>query len=229
MRRYTLTLMALLVCLMFSGCFTKKQEPVEITLPFTLDLSQVEEGTLPKEIRVITGDWKVIDNALEVDFPPQPGEGLGAFLHFSGLELADFDMRVSISFEEVQGDSRFAMLLFRADHLNLPRHKIQVRRGGTRADGLRVLFRNAENTSKEQARDSYSEDFELGKVYDFRLAVCGNKVKLFIDNNLVFDEVIAEEEWYRDKGAVGLGVFGGRARFSNISIDSITPEEFEAL
>ncbi len=104
-----------------------------------------------------------------------------------------------------------------------------MRRGGTLADGLRVLFRDAENRSKEQARASYSENFELGEVYDFPLAVCGNKVKLFIDDNLVFDVEIAEEEWHKDKGAVGLGVFGGRVRFSNISIDSITPEEFEAL
>ncbi|MCK9222739.1 MAG: DUF1080 domain-containing protein [Limnochordia bacterium] len=228
MRKHSLTLVALLVCLVFAGCLTKKEEPVVVTLPFTLDLSKTAEGSIPKEMLVHTGDWRVVEDTLECNFPPVAGDGNGGFIHFRGLDVADFDLKVTINFQEVDSNKRFAGLLFRADpNVNLPRHKYLLRQGATASNGVGLLFRGPDVKGDWIKTSALSHDFELGTPYDLRLVAYGNRVKLLVDDVLIQD--VETDKWYNETGAIGFAVFGGRIRFSDISIDNVTAEAFDAI
>ena len=227
MRKYGLVFVALLVCLVLSGC--SEHEGTKITLPYTLDLSKVSEGSIPREMQVFADEWQVVDNALEANFPPRAGDGLGAFIYFKGLEVADFDLSVTITFMEVDNDSRFAGILFRSTaNSNLPRHKLVIRQGAaSRSDGIGLRFRSSFDEPEWIERDRAFYDLELGRPYDVRVVVCGDQVKLFIDGIRV--KTFNTDKWHSETGSIGFMAFGGRVRFSNIHIAPITPEEFNKL
>jgi hypothetical protein len=156
--------------------------------------------------------WKVVDGVLTFD-------GKGRSL-CTARDYADFEMLVDWKIEKA-GDSGIYLR-------GSP--QVQIWDTANRLVGAQVgsggLYNNKENPSKP----SKSADKPVGEWNTFRIIMLGDKVTVYLNGELVVDNVVMENYWDRSKpiypaGQIELQNHGNFLYFRNIYIREILPAE----
>ncbi len=152
--------------------------------------------------------WKVADGALVFD-------GKGKSL-CTAKDYADFEMYVDWKIKP-KGDSGIYLR-------GTP--QVQIWDYNHRPEGSGGLFNNKEHPSKPLK----CADNPIGEWNTFRIKMVGEKVTVWLNGELVVDDVVMENYWERDKpiyptGQIELQNHGNTLWFKNIYLREIASKE----
>jgi glycerophosphoryl diester phosphodiesterase len=170
-----------------------------------------EAGGLPTGWQAINGAWRVEDGALAVD--SLDGE---AYINFGDASWQNYEVEASATFLEVRNDSRWLSVRFRAPaDGGLPWSQFPVRQAASQGHGTEFAVKRGDGGWSIRCRESAPRDAELGKPMKLRVIVRGSHMQGYLDGDLLIESFLCFE---RDKGCVGLGVSGCRARFDDFVV-----------
>ena len=169
------------------------------------------DGKVPGDWTIESGEWEVVDDVLAVD---ASGGGMAA-VFFGDPELQNYEISAKITFEDVDNDSRWASIIFRAgEEGEQPWSQIPIRFDTTAKNGIEYAVRKGDEWSI-RAFNKAKEPCKLGEARELRVVVCGTTVEAYLDGQRLIRSSFCLD---RDHGCVGLAASGCSVTFDDVTI-----------
>ena len=184
-------------------------------------VERFENGKLPAGWRAVAGSWRVEDGGLLVD-----ALGVDGLITFGDPGWQNYEIEASVALLEVENDSRWVSLVFRAAPDGAkPWSQFPVRQRTSLRNGVEFAVRLEDGWSVRQ-RGPAMPDWELGQSRRLRVVVRGTVVQGYLDGRLAIGSPFCVD---RTHGCVGLAASGCRAKFDEVAVRRLPDSELPPI
>lgn len=172
--------------------------------------------------QVIAGFWQVDDGVLR----GRSGQGGIGRAFFGKPEWQNVTFEADVTFLEVNNNSRWAALIYRARQTH-DYWLMTVRRGADASNGVEIAQRvpaGGSGTWRVHQMTAWQETLELGTSYRFRVAVFEDQVMIYIN-----DQLLLQEQGVHAGGLLGFHTDGATVEFRNALVRSLDEAGWDAL
>lgn len=185
----------------------------------TLLTESFNTAALPAGWEVIQGQAAVQNNALVLTSPStsQPARVLAP----ASVAGGDYVIEADMTFLSAVEDTRWASIMYRVQENDYPYYQFAVRRGANALNGVEFALRNPNNQWSVLEKGPYSEAFDYNQTYKMKIVSKGNRVRQYINGQLVTntDQATALQD-----GRIGFQAAGSTVKFDNIHVIEQTEE-----
>jgi glycerophosphoryl diester phosphodiesterase len=191
---------------------------------FLEDFESTTLGGFPASLTVIQGSGaKVVEvNGNKLLSIGSNGEYWNTVLKDVPEGIGDYTIEADITFLSANDDARWISLMFRAQDMSYPYFQMAGRRNATASNGIEFAHNTPAGWGNWNVREtaSYSEAFAYGKSYHWKAEVSGNKVREYINDQLLISTNNAGDYL---TGDVGFQVNNASAYVDNFKVSLLTP------
>ncbi|WOE32692.1 MULTISPECIES: glycerophosphodiester phosphodiesterase family protein [unclassified Acinetobacter] len=142
-------------------------------------------------------------------------------------QLRNYRIDIEFSYLERNNGGRWGSIIYRAadnyaEPAFTPYYQFAIRADATTASGLELALRQPTNAWNVLHKSSYKENMEINQVHKATVVVYGQRVRHYIDDNLVLDTTLP---YNLNQGGIGLSTAGLLMKVDSIKIS----EQLEAL
>ncbi len=178
----------------------------------------VPDGQLPIGWETIEGDFQVRNGALigRSSASVSPARILlPAGMEGDGNIVFEADM----TFLSVIEPSRWASLMYRIQPTQkqgyYPYYQFAFRQGATAANGIEFAYRTPQNSWDVREKTSHSTSFAINKTYHMKVVASRERVRQYVDGELLLDTDRAGEH---ANGRLGFQANGVQVKFDNVKV-----------
>ena len=187
------------------------------------NFDDVANGTLPDGWTVLEGTASVQEGKLVLASASSvaPARVLVPIQAAIGDYIFEADMEYISAVE----DSRWVSMMYRIQNNNYPYYQFAMRRGATAMNGLEFAIRNPANQWEVPVTNFYHEPLAFGESYRIKIIASDNRVRYFINDEIVIDTDLASQ-W--SVGDIGFQANGSTVKFDNVRV-TFDPEPLPPL
>ncbi len=135
-------------------------------------------------------------------------------------KLRDYRIDIEFSYPEKNNATRWGSIMYRAaDALSepafTPYYQFAIRAEATGASGVELALRQPTNAWNVLQKGAYKENIEGDRTYKATVVVSGNRVRHYLDNNLIHDTTLP---YNLNQGGIGLSTAGLLMRVDSIRV-----------
>lgn len=179
------------------------------------------------QLRSNPGNIEVKDGALLINGTAHDTQMTTIMLPNELQQHRNYRIDMDFAFLENNNGGRWGSIIYRAadqyaDPAFTPYYQFAFRVDATAASGLELSMRQPNNTWNVLQKSAHKENFELNKTYKATVIVHGQRVRHYINDELVLDSTLP---YNLNQGGIGISTAGALMRVDSIKVT----EQLEAL
>ncbi|WP_308195535.1 glycerophosphodiester phosphodiesterase family protein [Paenibacillus mellifer] len=183
------------------------------------DFDAEAEGTLPtgwSRIEGTSADKAAVKSgALEIDASTSPDNPSRLLLPEYLNLFGDYKIEADVTHLSANEATRWHSIMYRIQNNNYPYYQMAVRQNATAPNGVEFAERTSANAWNVMNKSAFSEPIDAGQMYHYTIQTQGNRVREFINDELLID---TDNGGSYLKGGIGLQANGSKMKVDNLRI-----------
>lgn len=195
----------------------------ESEILYESNFAEVPNGELPEGFLAPTGGWSVHNGRL-IGISPS---SVNTQVVFGDENWTDYVIEATMTFLSANSATRWASTMYRGPaEGGTPFYMFTIRRDAAASNGIELAHRTADEKWVVHIRQPWKANVEIGRPYKVRVAVYGESVMYFIDDEPILH---AEHVIQKPNGTAGFVVNGMQIAIDDVVVRTLSEEDIDAF